>query len=74
MLRRRVTAGDLDRLLAFLWNLKQEKNQSLPVIMAGDDVPKFIAMPCPRKLPLPAKVTVEVKKPVKPPRLAVPLY
>ncbi|CAI9752968.1 unnamed protein product [Fraxinus pennsylvanica] len=55
-------------------NLKQDKNQSFPVIMAGDDVPKFIAMPCPRKPPLPAKISVEVKKPVKPPPIAVPLY
>ncbi|CAI9758445.1 unnamed protein product [Fraxinus pennsylvanica] len=58
-----------------LKNLKQEKNQSLPVIMAGDDVPKFIAMPCPREPPLRAKITVEVQKPPKPPpRIAVPLY
>ncbi|CAA2976210.1 uncharacterized protein At5g65660-like [Olea europaea var. sylvestris] len=56
-------------------NLKQEKNQSLPVIMAGDDVPRFIAMPCPRESSVRAKVTVEVKKPPKPPpRIAVPLY
>ncbi|KAL2456708.1 Uncharacterized protein Adt_46670 [Abeliophyllum distichum] len=55
-------------------NLKQEKNQSLPVIMAGDDIPKFIAMPCPREPPVRAKITVEVQKPPKPPRIAVPLY
>lgn len=56
-------------------NMKQIQNQSLPVLMPGDQVPKFIAMPCPCEPPRLEKIVVEVpKKPPKPPRMAVPLY
>ncbi|TKY58755.1 hypothetical protein E2542_SST15826 [Spatholobus suberectus] len=57
--------------------LGQSRGQSLPVLMPGDEVPKFIAMPCPC---LPSRpdnivVTVELEKPPpKPPQLPVPLY
>ncbi|KAF5749712.1 hypothetical protein HS088_TW03G00037 [Tripterygium wilfordii] len=54
--------------------LKPNKSQSLPVLMPGDKVPKFIALPCPCEPTRPEKVTVKVEKPLKPPRLAVPLY
>ncbi|PIN21647.1 hypothetical protein CDL12_05643 [Handroanthus impetiginosus] len=56
-------------------DLKQKANQSLPVIMPGDDVPKFIALPCPCQPPRQLGIAAEVKKPPpKPPRIAVPLY
>ncbi|XP_057784337.1 uncharacterized protein At5g65660 [Salvia miltiorrhiza] len=56
-------------------NLKQKENQSLPVIMPGDNVPKFIALPCPCQPPRQGSVVVEVEiPPPKPPRIAVPFY
>ncbi|KAG2696045.1 hypothetical protein I3843_07G041100 [Carya illinoinensis] len=56
-------------------NQKQNQSQSLPVLMPGDRIPKFIALPCPREPPRPEKVVVKVQKPLKPPpRLPVPLY
>uniref|UniRef100_A0A7N0TIG7 Hydroxyproline-rich glycoprotein family protein n=1 Tax=Kalanchoe fedtschenkoi TaxID=63787 RepID=A0A7N0TIG7_KALFE len=56
--------------------------QSLPVLMPGDDVPRFIALPCPCEPPRLSDnklLTVQVQKPrvvapPKPPRIAVPLY
>ncbi|KAL3813740.1 hypothetical protein ACJIZ3_015008 [Penstemon smallii] len=53
-----------------------KRNQSLPVIMPGDNVPKFIAMPCPCEPPRDGKITVEVQNPPPkpPPRIAVPLH
>ncbi|GFZ18875.1 hydroxyproline-rich glycoprotein family protein [Actinidia rufa] len=53
---------------------KQNQSQSLPVLMPGDQIPKFIALPCPCEPPRPEKIIVEVQKPPKPPRIAVPLY
>ncbi|KAL6498163.1 hypothetical protein OROGR_028560 [Orobanche gracilis] len=54
---------------------RQQVVQSLPVIMPGDNVPKFIALPSPRKPPRQGKIGVGVQKsPPKPPRMAVPLY
>ncbi|KAA8531488.1 hypothetical protein F0562_006159 [Nyssa sinensis] len=52
---------------------KQNESQSLPVIMPGDQIPKFIALPCPcePEPPRPARIIVEVQKP---PGIAVPLY
>ncbi|KAF7128967.1 hypothetical protein RHSIM_Rhsim10G0081700 [Rhododendron simsii] len=51
------------------------KSQSLPVLMPGDHIPKFIALPCPREPPRPEKIIVEVRRTLpKPPRIAVPLY
>ncbi|XP_023543383.1 uncharacterized protein At5g65660-like [Cucurbita pepo subsp. pepo] len=57
-------------------SLDLEKNQrdSLSVMMPGDSIPKFIAMPCPREPPRPEMVEVKVEKPPKPPRIAVPFY
>ncbi|CAI9110547.1 OLC1v1010596C1 [Oldenlandia corymbosa var. corymbosa] len=61
-------------------DLKPTQSQSLPVLMPGDDVPKFIAMPCPCAPPKLENIVVEVpeKKPPaptpKPPTMAVPLY
>ncbi|XP_041021122.1 uncharacterized protein At5g65660-like isoform X1 [Juglans microcarpa x Juglans regia] len=57
----------------------QNQSQSLPVLMPGDQIPKFIALPCPCKPPHPdhekAVVAVKVQKPPKPPpRFPVPLY
>ncbi|KAF8410665.1 hypothetical protein HHK36_003197 [Tetracentron sinense] len=54
---------------------KQNQSQSLPVLMPGDRIPKFIALPCPCEPPRYEKIVVEVQKPKpKPPRLPVPLY
>ncbi|CAA0839674.1 Uncharacterized protein SHERM_06236 [Striga hermonthica] len=46
-------------------NLKQQETQSLPVIMAGDNVPKFIALPCPCEPPRLGKIIdgADLKKP-----------
>ncbi|KAK6128554.1 hypothetical protein DH2020_037698 [Rehmannia glutinosa] len=56
-------------------DMKQKLNQSLPVIMAGDNVPKFMALPCPCEPPRQGEIIVEVQKPPpKPPRIAVHLY
>ncbi|XP_008785322.1 uncharacterized protein At5g65660 isoform X2 [Phoenix dactylifera] len=35
------------KLLSKLQNYKQEKDESLPVIMPGDRIPRFMAWPCP---------------------------
>ncbi|XP_050204436.1 uncharacterized protein At5g65660 [Mercurialis annua] len=55
-------------------DLKQNQSLSLPVIMPGDRIPKFIALPCPCEPPRAEKVVVNVTKPPKPPRFPVPLY
>ena len=60
--------------LVLFQDLKQNERQSLPVLMPGDKVPKFIALPCPCEPPREEKVVVKVTKPPKPPRMPVPLY
>ncbi|KAL5556665.1 hypothetical protein UlMin_038901 [Ulmus minor] len=56
-------------------NLKANQRMSLPVLMPGDKVPKFIALPCPCEPPREEKIVVDVPpKPPKPPRFPVPLY
>ncbi|KAJ4822736.1 hypothetical protein Tsubulata_006992 [Turnera subulata] len=56
-------------------DFKKKQSQSLPVLMPGDHVPKFIALPCPCEPPRPEKVVVKVQTPPpKPPRLPVPLW
>ncbi|KAJ8550057.1 hypothetical protein K7X08_033764 [Anisodus acutangulus] len=46
---------------------KQNKSPSLPaVLMPGDQVPKFIALPCPCQPFRPEKVVVEVQTPPPP--------
>ncbi|KAE9615192.1 hypothetical protein Lal_00048378 [Lupinus albus] len=42
--------------------MKQEHAQSLPVLMPGDEVPKFIAMACPRQPPRDESITIHVQK------------
>ncbi|KAL1327438.1 uncharacterized protein At5g65660 isoform X2 [Arachis ipaensis] len=57
---------------------KQNREESLPVLMPGDQLPKFIAMPCPCQPPRTHKehedntVIVRVEKPLQLP--AIPLY
>ncbi|CAM8944417.1 unnamed protein product [Rhodiola kirilowii] len=55
---------------------KPEQKESFTVVMPGDKVPKFIAMPCPCQPPrLPEERVVSPgPKPSKPPPIAVPLY
>ncbi|XP_030528302.1 uncharacterized protein At5g65660 [Rhodamnia argentea] len=56
-------------------DVKRNQSQTLPVLMPGDTVPKFVALPCPcRPLREEKKAVVKAPKPVKPPRLPVPLY
>ncbi|KAM7516382.1 hypothetical protein LguiA_005965 [Lonicera macranthoides] len=55
-------------------DLKKDEKESLPVIMPGDRIAKFIALPCPCEPPRPEKIIVQVEKPPKPPQIAVPLY
>jgi len=53
--------------------VKQNKGQSLPVLMPGDELPKFIAMPCPRQPSRPDTILVAVENPpLKPPLPVVP--
>ncbi|XP_057975941.1 uncharacterized protein At5g65660 isoform X2 [Malania oleifera] len=54
--------------------VKQNQSQTLPVLMPGDEIPKFVALPCPCKPPRAEKVVLQVQKPPKPPRFPVPLY
>ncbi|XP_061349763.1 uncharacterized protein At5g65660-like [Gastrolobium bilobum] len=55
--------------------LRQNRGQGLPVLMPGDEVPKFIAMPCPCEPSRSENITVTVEKqPPKPPQLPIPLY
>nr|XP_009787859.1 PREDICTED: uncharacterized protein At5g65660-like [Nicotiana sylvestris] len=63
---------------------KQNQSQSMPaVLMPGDQIPKFIALPCPCQPPRQGNVVVEVQKPPQPPPsppkpirmvLGLPLY
>ncbi|KAL3618949.1 hypothetical protein CASFOL_037177 [Castilleja foliolosa] len=54
--------------------LKQQENQSLPVIMPGDNIARFIALPCPCEPLRLGKIEADLQKPpLKPPRMAVPL-
>ncbi|KAI5684398.1 hypothetical protein M9H77_05626 [Catharanthus roseus] len=73
--------SDSDTSKAKLANkdIKQNQNQSLTVLMPGDEIPKFIAMPCPCQPPREEKITVQVEKsssppPPKPLPIALPLY
>ncbi|XP_051127102.1 uncharacterized protein At5g65660 [Andrographis paniculata] len=53
----------------------QRENQSLPVIMPGDSVPRFIALPCPCEPPRKEELVAPVAKPPpppKPPRIGSP--
>uniref|UniRef100_A0A7N0URK5 Hydroxyproline-rich glycoprotein family protein n=1 Tax=Kalanchoe fedtschenkoi TaxID=63787 RepID=A0A7N0URK5_KALFE len=55
----------------------EEKESFRAVVMPGDQIAKFVAMPCPCRPPraLPEKkVVAQDQKPSKPPRMAVPLY
>ncbi|KAK8517425.1 hypothetical protein V6N13_127604 [Hibiscus sabdariffa] len=53
-------------------DLKKNQSQSLPVLMPGDEIPKFIALPCPCQPPRQDKVEVKVEKPPMPPRFPLP--
>ncbi|XAR71428.1 hypothetical protein NMG60_11028679 [Bertholletia excelsa] len=55
---------------------KQSMSQSLPVLMPGDEIPKFIALPCPCRPPMPEKIIVQVQEPPQKPSIAamVPFY
>ncbi|KAI4330724.1 hypothetical protein MLD38_028983 [Melastoma candidum] len=55
-------------------DMKPCKGQSLTVLMPGDELPKFMALPSPCKLPRPGIVLVKVAMPPKIPRFPVPLY
>ncbi|CAJ1931194.1 unnamed protein product [Sphenostylis stenocarpa] len=52
--------------------VKQNKGESLPVLMPGDEVPKFIAMPCPCQPSRPDTFVVTVENPPLKPPLPVP--
>ncbi|XP_057420591.1 uncharacterized protein At5g65660-like [Lotus japonicus] len=56
--------------------LSKNRGQSVPVMMPGDEVPKFIAMPCPCEPSRPESIVVTVEKPPPKPRrqLPIPLY
>uniref|UniRef100_A0A2P2JFK3 Uncharacterized protein At5g65660 n=1 Tax=Rhizophora mucronata TaxID=61149 RepID=A0A2P2JFK3_RHIMU len=56
-------------------HLKQKQDQSMPVLMPGDQIPRFIALPCPCQPPQSEKLVLEDTKPPKPPPpYPVPLY
>ncbi|CAH9119087.1 unnamed protein product [Cuscuta epithymum] len=47
-------------------DLKQNRSLTLPVVMPGDQVAKFLALPCPRQPLHPEKIVVEVQEPPPP--------
>ncbi|KAI4324816.1 hypothetical protein MLD38_030270 [Melastoma candidum] len=55
-------------------DMKPYKGQSLTVLMPGDEIPKFMALPSPREPPMPEVVHVKVVTPPKIHRFPVPLY
>ncbi|KAF9608585.1 hypothetical protein IFM89_010017 [Coptis chinensis] len=44
-------------------NLKGKQVESLPVLMPGDNIPKFMALPCPCEPPRLDKITIELQTP-----------
>ncbi|KAK4257890.1 hypothetical protein QN277_007419 [Acacia crassicarpa] len=53
---------------------KQIRGDSLPVLMPGDEVPRFIAMPCPCVPSRSEDIIVSIEKPLpNPPSVTVPL-
>ncbi|KAL2904107.1 hypothetical protein RDABS01_002817 [Bienertia sinuspersici] len=54
--------------------LKQEQMASVPVIMPGDQIPRFIALPCPCEPPRSENHSpiLSPQKPPKPPTFPVP--
>ncbi|XP_027333300.1 uncharacterized protein At5g65660-like [Abrus precatorius] len=42
--------------------MKKNYAESLPVLMPGDDIPKFIAMACPCQPPREERITIHVEK------------
>ncbi|XP_042521025.1 uncharacterized protein At5g65660-like [Macadamia integrifolia] len=46
---------------------KLNKSDSLPVVMPGDRIPKFIALPCPCEPGRPEKIALVVHNPLPPP-------
>ncbi|CAI0430838.1 unnamed protein product [Linum tenue] len=71
---------NLNSFLFCFWlggqDVKQSKGESLPVVMPGDQIAKFIALPCPCQPARAERVLIKVEKkpPSKPPRIAVPFY
>ncbi|XP_031110285.1 uncharacterized protein At5g65660 [Ipomoea triloba] len=61
-------------------DLKQNQSLTLPVVMPGEHVPRFLALPCPCQPPRAERIVVEVQKPPPPPPKplrgaeAVPFY
>ncbi|KAJ8765756.1 hypothetical protein K2173_014878 [Erythroxylum novogranatense] len=55
-------------------DVKQNQSQSLSVLMPGDQMPKFIALPSPCEPPREEKPVPKPQEPPKPPRFPVPLY
>ncbi|MFS8033054.1 hypothetical protein Hanom_Chr17g01564921 [Helianthus anomalus] len=54
---------------------KKIDSESLPVIMPGDRIAKFIALPCPCEPPRLQTITLEeAQKAPKPPHIIVPMY
>ncbi|MFS7955721.1 hypothetical protein Hanom_Chr07g00645951 [Helianthus anomalus] len=53
---------------------KRDVDQSLPVIMAGDQFPRFIAMPCPCEPPAQGRIDVgEIQMSPFPPHVVIPM-
>ncbi|CAN1317091.1 Uncharacterized protein At5g65660 [Linum perenne] len=74
-LRRRNSFSDDNQSQVWVWqDVKKKQRESLTVVMPGDQIPKFIALPCPCEPPRSETAAVKVVKPPKPPRIAVPLY
>lgn len=54
--------------------MKGYNGESLLVLMPGDEIPKFMALPCPCQPHRPEIVHIKVMKPPNIPRFPVPLY
>lgn len=47
--------------------IKQKQGESLPVMMPGDEFPKFVAVACPRHPPTEeSRITIQVHKAAAP--------
>ncbi|KAI3932975.1 hypothetical protein MKW98_029208 [Papaver atlanticum] len=67
-----LEANTPNKLTSTYPSLKMDQRESLPVLMPGDNIPRFIAMPCPCQPPHVLKtdaihiVGIDVKLPVAP--------
>ncbi|KAK7282925.1 hypothetical protein RIF29_12048 [Crotalaria pallida] len=57
-----LTSFDLQKPAPPVVMMKKTQGQSLPVMMPGDEVPKFVAIACPHQPPTDERITIQVHK------------